>query len=254
MTKKTTTFGERLMQARNTAMLSRSQLATASGIPAKAIEKFEYGTQDPTISRVKTLAQVLNVEVDYLMTGEGVTMPTIEPVVSDDVASNMLGGELEQITQKLSYLDELREDGFQKKWRTAPRLFEEVQKSMQKLSLDDVLDLGEARELFPVSEELLDQYQEMDGEEREAFIDNLIERVLDTAYFGLDLHTIRKSDLVDLAHCYDLDGDDTNFWGSKWSGQAAIVSALQYTMRHLALKGQSPDFMDEKEYKQREVA
>ena len=127
------TFGERLMQARNAAMLSRPQLAKASGIPTKAIEKFEYGTQEPNISRLQTLAKILNVTVEYLMDGnEDEEIEETEPVDVHDIEADIVGDEIDQLTQKLSYLDELREIGFQKHWRSAPRLFAEVEEEHEK--------------------------------------------------------------------------------------------------------------------------
>lgn len=249
------TFGERLMQARNAAMLSRPQLAKASGIPTKAIEKFEYGTQEPNISRLQTLAQILNVTVEYLMHGnETQEIEENEPVDVHEIEADVVGDEIDQLYQKLSYLDELREAGFQKHWRSAPRLLQEVEEELLTLSLDDLLDLGEERELFPVSQEVIDDFSENGIDEQHAILNILVQRVLNTAYFGLDLHSIRKRDLTDLAHTYDLKGDNSDFWGSKWSGYDTVVNALQELFRPLALKGNSPDFLDEDEYKEREVA
>ena len=63
----TMSLGSRLKQAREEAGLSRRKLADETGIPAKMIEKYEYGTAEPPLGRLKLLCQTLGIPVEELM-------------------------------------------------------------------------------------------------------------------------------------------------------------------------------------------
>ncbi len=247
-------FGERLMQTRNAAQLTRPQLSKLTQIPTRAIEKFEYGTQDPTLARVQTLAKALNVTDEYLSKGDDVEIPEIEIVDAVEVQDEVLGTELDQATQKLAYLDELREIGFQKHWRTAPRLFAELTVSISKFELDDLLDLAELRGLYAVSDDDLEGYADLETDDQETLFMGIVNRILDTAYFGIDLYHIRMKDLEIIAYKQDIDGDSDKFFGPDWTGYAAITQALRLKFWDEALRGNNPDFINEDNYKKREDA
>ena len=60
------TLASRLRQARDDMGFSRAELARRTGIPAKSIEKFEFGTQEPSVSRLQALSEALEVTFQSL--------------------------------------------------------------------------------------------------------------------------------------------------------------------------------------------
>jgi DNA-binding XRE family transcriptional regulator len=57
-------FGERLRQLRAASGLSQSQLAQRSGVSVRTLQKYEYGTFEPTWGNVVALANGLGVPVE----------------------------------------------------------------------------------------------------------------------------------------------------------------------------------------------
>lgn len=257
MDTKLDTFGKRLQQARNASQYSRPQLAEVTGIPAKAIEKFEYGTQEPTFSRVETLAKTLNVTVDYLMKGdadEGQGESEIESITATEVQQEIIGDEHNNVSAKLMYLDELREIGFQKHWRTTPRLFSEVEEGLESFSYDELLDLGEERGLYPIFSNAEQAFDVLKAKDQKAILSDLRERIIDTAYFGRDLYYIDIDDLKEQASFLELKKDKEGAFFDSWSGPEAVIMAIRIECRDLALKGKAPDFSDTEIFKDKEVA
>jgi transcriptional regulator with XRE-family HTH domain len=59
------TTGEKIVAARKTAGLSRSQLASAAGMPTRSLEKLEQGvTASPTLAHVAKIAAALGMNTD----------------------------------------------------------------------------------------------------------------------------------------------------------------------------------------------
>ena len=60
-------LGSRLKQAREEAGLTRRKLADETGISAKMIERYEYGTSEPPLGRLKLLGQTLDIPFEELI-------------------------------------------------------------------------------------------------------------------------------------------------------------------------------------------
>ncbi len=63
-------LGERIQKARKNKGYSQETLANLFGISRQAIQKWEKGENEPSIDSVKRLAQLLDVDFTYLLTGE----------------------------------------------------------------------------------------------------------------------------------------------------------------------------------------
>lgn len=58
------TFGEKLRELREKAMLTQQQLADASGLPLGSLRNYEQGQREPYWAAVFKLAEALSVPVD----------------------------------------------------------------------------------------------------------------------------------------------------------------------------------------------
>ena len=59
-------LGDRIRLARTRLRLSQAELARRIGISTTAMNQIEMGVTDPRASRIKAIAEVLNVSTDYL--------------------------------------------------------------------------------------------------------------------------------------------------------------------------------------------
>jgi transcriptional regulator with XRE-family HTH domain len=60
-------FSERLKETRQKNGITQKQIAGATGISISIYQEYEYGTAEPTASRLEVLARYLNVSTDYLL-------------------------------------------------------------------------------------------------------------------------------------------------------------------------------------------
>ncbi|MBQ6296149.1 MAG: helix-turn-helix transcriptional regulator [Selenomonadaceae bacterium] len=60
-------FAARLRQARKAAGLTQAQLAEKTGITQSGYTRYERGINDPSISTLKKLSEILNVSLDWLI-------------------------------------------------------------------------------------------------------------------------------------------------------------------------------------------
>ena len=68
------TFGERITLHRKQLKMSQDDLAKKIGTSAPIIGRYERGEITPSIEVAAKIADVLNVTVDYLLTGSGLMM------------------------------------------------------------------------------------------------------------------------------------------------------------------------------------
>lgn len=241
------TFGERLKQLREAKRYSRSALAKETGIPEKSLEKFEYGSATPTIDRLYKLAEVLDVTTQHLLDGD---TPDEEDEIELDEIDDLDEGLIEM---KCDHIDVLREGGFHISWRSAPKLIAEIMSDIATYDLDILLDLAENRGLFVITSDEIATLTKATGKTKTEMFAEIVERILDTLYFGVDLYAIRKKDLITLADDLELKGDVEGFLSTSWSSIAAIVTALRPYCRAEALKSKAPDFENDETFKAREV-
>jgi len=62
-------FGARLQSIRKKQEISQEKLAEISGLHRTYISSLERGARNPTLTTLDSLAQALNVDVAYLVTG-----------------------------------------------------------------------------------------------------------------------------------------------------------------------------------------
>lgn len=226
------TFGNRLKLARERERYSRPALSKATGIPVKSLEKYEYDEAPPNIDRLRDLADKLNVTTEYLMHGQQEFVPTGE---SPEAASENEPSKL-SVLEQLKQLDDMRLKGFSKFWRSAPRLFAIVEAEIGSLNSDELLDLAEARQLAPIKN--VGAFEAVDRDET-------VHRVLDTAYFGVDLHYLEQSSLEELAEEFNLEPDIRGIIFSHWSDIRPLASALRIVLREGYLKHDNIDLTNE---------
>jgi transcriptional regulator with XRE-family HTH domain len=81
-------IASRLRAAREAAGLSRPQLGERTGIPHRQIEKYEYATAEPPLSRLKLICRTL-----------GISWEDIWKEIDDGASDNMNDGTPEQVKQ-----------------------------------------------------------------------------------------------------------------------------------------------------------
>ncbi|MEO1536562.1 MAG: helix-turn-helix domain-containing protein [Pseudomonadota bacterium] len=76
-TNDTSTFGDRVVAARESHSLSTKALARHLGVATKTVENWENDISEPRANKLQMLSGVLNVSIPWLLTGEG---GDIEPI------------------------------------------------------------------------------------------------------------------------------------------------------------------------------
>ena len=218
----TSEIGERLKAARENARYSRTQLAKVTGIPAKTIEKYEYGTTDPSVTRLLKMTQVLGTSVIDLIAGEDLSLDNDEPV----------------IVKQLDQLDHMREDGLTKYWREFPALLASTEEKLAIISVPDLLDIAEDRDLVDLPTiQHIERLALEAADKPQALCQEIANRIVDTAYFGVDLYKVEHETLERLADDFELEPDISGLLSDRWSGEAALVNALRQKMRKAVWQG-----------------
>lgn len=80
-------LGERILELRKAANISQGQLAEDMGVSRQAVSKWENDLASPDTSKMILLAEVLNTEVEYLVSGRKpvYTRPTVINYVQNPV-------------------------------------------------------------------------------------------------------------------------------------------------------------------------
>lgn len=68
-------FGKNLRERRKRLKLSQDEMASLIGTSKQVISRYERGERDPKVSVVLTIAKVLGVSVDELLTSAGESKP-----------------------------------------------------------------------------------------------------------------------------------------------------------------------------------
>ena len=103
------TFGARVVAAREAHNLSSTALARHLGVATKTVDNWENDISEPRANKLQMLSGVLNVSIPWLLTGEG---GEVEPVVDDaaDLASLLtevrsLRSEMVSAAERLAILE-----------------------------------------------------------------------------------------------------------------------------------------------------
>lgn len=211
----------------------------------------------PNIERLQALSNALQVSVNFLLDGEEAMPLTEQPVMDEAEFEEDYQTHLEEISSEFTGIDEMRENGFQHSWRTAPRSFDALRSLLTGLSYDELLDIAEARRLIAVPKDEINAFDELEFEDQDTVVSDLLERILDTAYFGVDMLKLKPSVLELHAKQLKLKCDKSDgLLGmfDEWSCPKAIIEALRPHLREQALHGKAPNFQDEKLFLVNEVA
>lgn len=253
----------RLRKARQEAGMSRQQLAEATDIPVKSIEKFEYGTMEPSFPRLRVLCKTLGVSRDWIETGEGVPSPVKEtrPPANDrsgreepDDAAEETAEETEK--SLLAEIDDLRANGFESSPRRAMAVADEILTDLKKLEVADLFFLAAYRNLHKgdcfTHEEITNLFSE-DPDKAQGYCGQIEERILDTAILGADLYAITHEALSELADRLTEEGHEIDAEGLfGWKDHEALAPALRPVLRSLAFAGKAINLEDLKAFPRRE--
>lgn len=229
-----TSLGQRLRQARDAARFSRTQLADATGIPAKSIEKFEADDQEPSVSRLISLATTLGVSLDQLL-GK-----TTSPAQSPNVPGTPAPAEDEDAASSiLEELDDMRADGFHNVQRRARAIVNELKVFLQAMEPGDLLKLAKGRGIdrssCPTSTDLL-ALLENDAQAGQAACGDIEDRIIDSAVLGADLNAVGRDVLASIAdHLKDRFNLEEGLFG--WGNEARLRSILREPLRQMAYAG-----------------
>lgn len=253
-----TTFGMRLKEAREALDLTRNQVADQTGIPVKSLEKFETGSMSPNVERLQELAKTLCVSVDYLLNGEDAHSRSQGDEGTDadeDIdRSDEPGSPFERAVAELAALDDIRAQGFRKAWRTGPRRLETAEQAIFELGFEELLDLAEMRNLLAITQAEAAAYYAQSRAAQVQYFRDVAERILDTAYLGVDLYLLDQPALKELAAELELQPDAQGLIFSSWSSADALIGALRPKLRELALRQTGPDFEDRERFPEKKVA
>lgn len=255
---------ERLRDAREQAGLSRAKLAARTGIPAKSIEKFERGEQEPSVSRLLTLSQALGLSFDALIGKEESqpvpgppprdlaptpsAMPPAAPVPAEEP------DEADPVAEIIEELDDLRADGFDTAPRRAMALVNELRRILKFAESDELLRIAEARGLYksecPSPSGLWDIFRQEPTTAQE-YCGLLEERIIDTAILGADLFAIEAGALRKLASKLDQEFDLTRPSFLSWGEHEDFVPVIREPLRDLAFSGRPVSFQDPTKFPRR---
>lgn len=260
------TLATRLRDAREALNLSRAEVAKRTGIPAKSIEKFEFGTQEPSVSRLLDLANVYGKSIDVLIGKEALandsdpappTVSQLTEIQPAQIPAVTAKSTVDRVVDILNELDELRTVGFEQSYRTTVALIEDFKREIRYLEPDVLLELADARGLYrgerPNARGLFDLFTR-EPDKAQEYCGNVEERILDTALLGADLHAIAKSSLTNLAEeiAPYFSSIEEPFLFFDWGDHDELVPQMRGPLRSLALNNDARPFWNDQEFSRRE--
>ncbi|NIV15469.1 MAG: helix-turn-helix domain-containing protein, partial [Aliifodinibius sp.] len=63
-------IGKRIKQLLKSSRQTQKQLSISTGIPESTLSEIIHGKKDPSISKIKTLAEFFNVDLNWLVSGK----------------------------------------------------------------------------------------------------------------------------------------------------------------------------------------
>jgi len=81
------TFGDRLADARDVVGLTQTQFARKLGVAQRTIQAWEEDRSEPRANRLQMMSGMLNVSIRWLLTGEGEGLEA--PLAQGDLTSDM---------------------------------------------------------------------------------------------------------------------------------------------------------------------
>jgi len=266
-------IAQRLRAARDDMGFSRRELAEITNIPQKTIEKFEIGSQEPSVSRLQTLCDVLDVTRSYLIDGYSADNDNGADRNGSKVKSggNAIAcpkcGEMGEFTdeedtnvvfQILTELDLLRDEKFDGAQRRAIELSKDLIRELGYLEPAELMKVAAARELYlddcPSAEGIMEIFNS-DIEKAQTYCGLVEERILDTAILGIDMYAIEKKTLDRLSDKLEHDHEELEapgFFGG-WGEYSETVPLIRPYVRSLAFSGMGPDFDNPEDFSKRKT-
>jgi transcriptional regulator with XRE-family HTH domain len=106
----TSTFGDRLVLAREAIGLTRAQLASRIGVKVQTLRNWEEDRSEPRANKFQILAGMLNVSMGWLMSGMGEPPATPAAESPGDVSAILsdlrgLRGEQARLVEKMARIE-----------------------------------------------------------------------------------------------------------------------------------------------------
>lgn len=253
----------RIRKARENVGLSRAELSRRTGIPPKAIEKFEYGQQEPSVSRLRTLCRELGSDFESMMGGleedsDGgasiAVKPSHRPVHPSPHPSNTTDDPEAEVRRLLKCVDDLRSEAFEDGRRMGMALTDDLKNSLRYLEPDELLSVAEKRGVrtldCPDAISIMALFSD-DPADAQNQCGDVEERIIDTAVLGADLFGIERDALAVLAdhlqEMHEMERPGLFSWGS----HRELVTTLRPVLRTLAFAGNAIKLDDRKAFPQR---
>ncbi|WP_417452501.1 helix-turn-helix domain-containing protein [Kiloniella sp.] len=248
------TLAHKLRAARDYTNLSRAKVQAETGISAKSLEKYEDGTSEPPLSRLKTLCELYGLSLHELLgkekTAENQVLRNIPgsiEEITEESPKEVTEGMNSFVRDALQELDRYRISSFEGHTRKATALSAHLTQIIKYLEVNELLQLAIDRGLFIddcPDEEALFGMMETNFESGQSSCSDIEERVVDTAILGIDLHSVERDALVrladDLSEDFDIDSEVIFGWGK----HKDFVPKIRAPLRQLALTGNQVDLIN----------
>lgn len=245
------TLGERLQHAREIRGLSRRDLANMLEITGRKIEHYEYGSTEPPPSVCRALAGALEIDPGILAFGR-VPFAATPNVNSDDgSASDILPIKrqaIENVDNLLETIDAVRSRGYVNNERMTIALVKKLHSAFDFLEAEDIhqvayrrglaiLGAGEAHLPKQDSDDTGNVFSLFEAEHEEprvrAPLEELIERIIDTALIGGDIFAAELLNLRAFARKHDV---GTGLLAAVPRSHKAIAPLIRPVLRKKALE------------------
>lgn len=247
------TMGAKLRAAREETGKSRATVQKETGISAKALEHYENGTSQISISRLEQLCGLYGLDMkDVLSIDAGESTGALPGSENADV------GAMSTVEAMLADLAGFRAAGFEGSQRRAMALVDDLSVAMKRLEGDELEALAAKHGLFegerPTANDIFGLFVD-DLEASQELCSEVEARIIDTAIIGTDLYGFTREALVDLAEDLqeDFDISQPRMGGFSWGDHKDFVPVIREPLRKLALMGKGIDFTDPGQFPRREL-
>jgi transcriptional regulator with XRE-family HTH domain len=257
-------LSKRLREAREAAGMSRAKAGDASGLSPRSIEKYEYGSAEPPVSKLRMLAETYGVTPDYfLAVGEAVVSLPVESQTIDKESERLVESQPADavkseptVSDVLAEMDGLREIQFEGARRRAIVMMDDINGHLSRLEPDELTALASERGVYLTDcrdgETIFGLFKE-DSDIAQAECENIQARIIDTAILGVDLFAVERDALAsladDLAEYYNLQAP--GIFGLAWGDQNEMVELLRPALRERAFAGNGIEFENEEKFPRR---
>ncbi len=100
------TFGDRIIAARESVSLNQSDFARKLGVQLKTVKKWEEDLSEPRANKLQMIAGLLNVSITWLIMGQGAGLKGPSDELEHSADMNEILIELRQTKTELSRLTE----------------------------------------------------------------------------------------------------------------------------------------------------